>query len=199
LQPHFLFNTHNTIVALILKQENDAAIRMLTRLSDLLRISLSLSGQQVVTVREELQTLSLYLDIQRERFRDRLTVDVDAPDHVLDAEIPHLLLQPLVENALLHGLENVTENARLTISVRREGEELSCTVYDNGAGFSLGRATEDSGNGRGMGLANTRERLQQLYGLRQSLAITSTPGRGCRVALRLPLRRRESAAVAAMP
>lgn len=184
LQPHFLFNAHHTIVSLMLKQENDAAIRMLTRLSDLLRKSLSRSGQQFVTLREELDTLRLYLEIQRERFRDRLAIAIDAPPELLDAQVPHLLLQPLVENAFRHGLEDVSENGRLEIAASRDGDALVCVVRDNGAGFDAG-ANGGSGAG-GIGLANTRERLQQLYGARQSLAIRSPAGGGCEVAIRVP-------------
>jgi LytS/YehU family sensor histidine kinase len=191
LQPHFLFNAHHAIVALMLKRDNDAAIRMLTRLSDLLRISLARSGQQFVTLREELETLRLYLDIQHERFRDRLTIAVSAPPELEAAEVPHLLLQPLVENALHHGLEDVTENARLEVAVSRKGDALVCTVRDNGVGFGADEKVSGSrgiGNGNGIGLGNTRERLQQLYGADQSLVIASTPGVGCTVTIRIPYR-----------
>jgi len=188
LQPHFLFNTHNTIVALMLKNENEAAIRMVTRLSDLLRLSLSRSGQQVVTVREELEALRLYLEIQRERFRDRLAVDVAVTEDAQDAEIPHLLLQPIVENALLHGLEGVTENARLKIQISAREGRLVCEVRDNGGGFTPEAATDPDSVASGIGLSNTRERLQQLYGAEQSLVIASAPGGGCAVTIRVPLR-----------
>jgi two-component system, LytTR family, sensor kinase len=189
LQPHFLFNTHNSIMALMLKQDNAAAIRMLTRLSDLLRISLSHSRRQVVGLREELATLRLYLDIQHERFRDRLTIELDVPDELHDAGVPHLLLQPLVENSLAHGLADVTENGRLEVRARRDANMLELTVRDNGAGFdgasSAGRGKPTGG---GVGLSNTQERLQQLYGDAQSLEIRSTPGQGCTVTIRLPYR-----------
>ncbi len=198
LHPHFLFNAHNTIVSLIAKKENEVAIQMLTRLSDLLRISLTRSAQQCVTVREELETLGLYLDIQRERFRDRLTIDVIASAEVDDAEIPHLLLQPLVENAFRHGLENVSEDARLEVSVTREGNELMCRVRDNGPGLDDGHPTAAgartpgpagaASTGNGIGLANTQERLRQLYGPAQSLALAAAPGGGCTVTLRFPFR-----------
>jgi uncharacterized protein YjbI with pentapeptide repeats/two-component sensor histidine kinase len=191
LQPHFLFNAHHAIVALMLKRDNDAAIRMLTRLSDLLRISLARSGQQYVTLREELETLRLYLDIQHERFRDRLTINLDAPPELEAAEFPHLLLQPLVENALHHGLEDVTENARLEVAVSRDADVLICTVRDNGVGFGAdGEASGSAGNGngKGIGLVNPRDRLQQLYGAEQSLMIASTPGGGCAVTVRIPYR-----------
>lgn len=190
LQPHFLFNTHNTIVALMLKNENEAAIRMLTRLSDLLRLSLSRSGQQLVTVREELEALRMYLDIQRERFRDRLVIEIRAPDEVQEAEIPHLLLQPIVENALLHGLEDVPENAYLGVSVVADNDWLVCEVCDNGAGFPPGEGHAGFASDWGIGLSNTRERLQQLYASHQSLAISAAPGGGGVVTLRLPLRLR---------
>lgn len=186
LQPHFLFNTHNTIVALMLKHDNDAAIRMLTRLSDLLRISLARSGEQLVTVREELESLRLYLDIQRERFGDRLTLSIEAPEDVHHAKIPHLLLQPLVENAFQHGLEHATENGRLSVCLRRENDSLVCTVTDNGAGIRELQSIGVAGKNSGIGLANTRERLQQLFGPRQSLEISSAEGSGCSVIIRMP-------------
>src|SRR5687768_6306669 len=125
LQPHFLFNAHNAIVGLMLKPDNEGAIRMLTKLSDLLRISLSRANQQLVSLHDEMETLGLYLDIQRERFRDRLTILLEIPADLEDAELPHLILQPLVENALQHGLENVTEDGQLEIRAWREGATLA--------------------------------------------------------------------------
>jgi sensor histidine kinase YesM len=187
LQPHFLFNTHNTIVSLMLKEETQAAIRMLTRLSDLLRITLSRSGQQLVPLREELETLRLYLEIQRERFRDRLSIAINVPADLEEAEVPHLLLQPLVENALQHGLEDVTENGRLDVIVLRDGTSLVLTVRDNGVGFHDRKGTGGKNReGKGIGLKNTRERLQQFYGSRQQLSIQRPPEGGCAVTVRIP-------------
>lgn len=188
LQPHFLFNTHNTIVSLMLKNENKAAIRMLSRLSDLLRISLSRSGRKVVTVREEMETLDMYLEIQRERFRDRLTIHISVPPEVAEAEIPHLILQPLVENALIHGLEDVSENAVLTIDLAREGSALICRVGDNGVGFTVPTDHDGSVKEAGIGLSITRDRLRQLYGSSQALLVTSAAGHGCVATLHLPFR-----------
>lgn len=188
LQPHFLFNTHNSIVSLMLKNDNPAAIRMLTRLSDLLRISLSHSRQQLVQLREELATLRLYLEIQHERFRDRLEIKVEVPENLHDAELPHLILQPLVENALSHGLGDVTEDGQLSVSGRREGDRLILRVSDNGAGFDIGpggRRSRPQATG-GVGLTNTQERLQQLYGDAQSLEIESRRGQGCVVTIWIP-------------
>lgn len=196
LQPHFLFNTHNTIVALMLKNDNKTAVRMLTRLSDLLRVSLSRSGQQLVTLREELETLRLYLEIQQERFRDRLSMEIVTPAELEKAEVPHLLLQPLVENALIHGLDSAAENARLELRFNREADTLVCEIQDNGAGFAAEPSAGKADDTEGIGLSNTRERLQQLYGSRQSLAIKSSPGNGCTVVLRLPFRLRTGTALA---
>lgn len=194
LQPHFLFNTHNAIVALMLKQDNAAAIRMLTRLSDLLRVSLSHSRRQLVELREELATLRLYLDVQYERFRDRLAIDLDVPEELHEAAVPHLLFQPLVENALSHGLGDVTEKGRLEVKARREGDSLVLSVHDNGAGFDCAvRRTRDASVSGGVGLTNTQERLQQLYGDAHSLTIESSPGQGCTVTIRLPFSRVEPA------
>jgi two-component system, LytTR family, sensor kinase len=189
LQPHFLFNAHNAIVGLMLKPDNEAAIRMLTKLSDLLRISLSRANQQLVSLHDEMETLGLYLDIQRERFRDRLTIRLEIPAELEDAELPHLILQPLVENALQHGLENVTEDGRLEIRAWREGATLAIAVRDNGCGFtSTSGRDRRSGDAGGIGLSNTRERLHQLYGAAQSLEIRSAPGHGTTITVRIPYR-----------
>jgi two-component system, LytTR family, sensor kinase len=165
---------------------------MLTRLSDLLRLSLTRSRQQFVELTEELATLRLYLEIQQERFHDRLKIEIDVPENLSGAQLPHLLLQPLVENALSHGLGDVTENGLLQVRGRREAETLVLTVRDNGAGFDCMSADRAAPAGSGVGLTNTQERLQQLYGGAQSLQIESAPGRGCVVTIRIPYRHQES-------
>ena len=200
LQPHFLFNAHNAIVGLMLKQDNDAAIRMLTRLSDLLRISLSRANQQLVSLHDELETLRLYLDIQRERFRDRLSITLNIPAELEEAEVPHLILQPLVENALQHGLQDVTEEGKLEIRAWRVADTLAIAVIDNGCGFEpchppLHVQTAPT---VGIGLANTRERLNQLYGRNQSFAIESALEQGTTITLRIPYRARMTMQTAAL-
>ncbi len=185
LHPHFLFNTHHAIVSLMLKNENPTAIKMLTRLSDLLRITLKKNDQQVGSLREELDALDLYLGIQRERYRERLDVQLDIEPATLAAEVPCLLLQPLVENALQHGIEPLAAGGRLRIAARRDQEKLTLTVADNGPGLA---ADFDLANGNGIGLRNTRARLARLYGAAQRFEISRAPDGGAEVRITLPYR-----------
>jgi two-component system, LytTR family, sensor kinase len=185
LHPHFLFNTHHAIVSLILKQENAAAIKMLTRLSDLLRITLAKTDRQTMPVREELEALELYLGIQRERFGERLRVEFDVDDGAREAEVPSLILQPLVENALRHGIEPGASAGLVQISLRVDGARLRVRVSDNGPGFSAEFSTERDG---GIGLKNTVSRLERLYGSDAAIRfVRGVPG-GADVQIELPLR-----------
>jgi two-component system, LytTR family, sensor kinase len=181
LHPHFLFNTHHAIVSLMLKQDNNAAIKMLTRLSDLLRVTLRKTDQQVSSLREELDTLELYLGIQRERYGERLTVQRDIDPAALSAEVPWLVLQPLVENALQHGIDPLTAGGVLHISASVNNGRLQLRVTDNGPGFPPGFAVANSG---GIGLRNTRARLERLYGDEQVFEIIPP----AEVRVTLPLR-----------
>ena len=185
LQPHFLFNTHHAIISLMLKQDTNAAIRMLTRLSDLLRLTLRKTDQQLSSVQDELAALDLYLGIQRERYGDRLIVEVEAAPAALAAEIPWLLLQPLVENALKHGVDARAAGGRVQVQIRREGTRLGVSVRDNGNGFPQEFALETSD---GIGLRNTRARLVRLYGHAQTFACRNAPGGGAIVEVTLPWR-----------
>lgn len=185
LHPHFLFNTHHSIISLMLKNENPAAVRMLTRLSDLLRITLRKTDQQVASLREELDALNLYLGIQHERYRERLAVELQIEPEVLTAEVPCLLLQPLVENALQHGIEPLAAGGRLRIAARRDGEQLALSISDNGSGLAADFELE---TGMGVGLRTTRARLFHLYGSAQSFAIARNPDGGTEVRINLPLR-----------
>lgn len=184
LHPHFLFNTHHSIISLMLKQEIPAAIKMLTRLSDLLRRTLQKSEQPVTSLREELETLELYLGIQRERYRGKLDVKIDIAEGAAAAEVPCLLLQPLVENALEHGIDAGSGSGVLAIAAKREGDSLLLAVRDDGAGFES--ASKSSVVVEGVGLGNTRRRLERLYGLRQAVEIRSAPGAGTEVTIRIP-------------
>ena len=185
LHPHFLFNTHHSIISLMLKNENPTAIKMLTRLSDLLRITLEKTDQQVGSLREELDALELYLGIQRERYRERLAVQLDIEPDALIAEVPCLLLQPLVENALQHGIELLASGGQLRIAACRDRDQLALTVSDNGPGLAAGIDLE---NGSGIGLRNTRMRLARLYGAHQSFAIARGRDGGTDVRIMLPFR-----------
>jgi two-component system, LytTR family, sensor kinase len=199
LNPHFLFNTLNAISVMALKGERHGVVRMLTLLSDLLRLSLE-QRQQVVPLRQELDFLDRYLEIEQVRFRDRLSVERDIDLDALEAEVPSLLLQPLVENAIRHGIARQPGpgTVRLEASIVR-GEVLELRVLDTGVGLSPGRhaaaravarpgAYAATAEGTGVGLANTRARLEQLYGAEQDLELTNRPGGGACVTVRLPLR-----------
>lgn len=178
LQPHFLFNTLNTIAELV-HEDADTADRMITALADLLRQSLALGGTQEITLDSELGLLETYLDIQKARFGERLNVAVSIADDTRRARVPMLLLQPIVENAIRHGRAE-----RLDLQVRRDGDQLVLEVIDHGKG-----AADDALRGRaGIGLGNTRERLAALYGTAASLDLANVPGGGARVTVRLPIR-----------
>lgn len=157
LNPHFLFNALNSIAMLTRRNENTRAVRMLAGLGDLLRYVLEDSPADEVPLREEINFMARYLEIERERFGDRLIVDIDASDAVMRAFVPNLLLQPLVENAIRHGIARKSETGHISISAARMGDRLKLQVRDDGPGI-------DDTSASGVGLANTRSRLEQLYG-----------------------------------
>ncbi|MFY2560244.1 sensor histidine kinase [Corallococcus terminator] len=161
LHPHFLFNTLNSIVVLVRERETDTAARMLVLLGDILRGLLRQGATQEVSLREEVAVLSRYLEIQQLRFQDRLRVDWEVDEALLDAWVPHLVLQPLVENAIRHGVSARTAAGVLRIRARRQGAALVLEVEDDGPGLPEGFDLE---RGPGIGLSNTRARLSQLYG-----------------------------------
>jgi two-component system LytT family sensor kinase len=184
LQPHFLFNTLNAIMALI-GSEPRAAERMVAGLSDLLRASLRSADEQEVPLARELEHLKLYIDIQRTRFGDRLDVQLDVEPVTRGAMVPSLLLQPLVENAIRHGLAPRAVGGQVCVSAARDGEELHLEVRDDGVGAEVrgGSLARE-----GVGLANTRERLRRLHGERQRFAYETGPGAGFSVRIALPFR-----------
>src|SRR5579863_9104862 len=157
LHPHFLFNTLNSIAALIHK-DPDAADRMTARLSDLLRLTLENAGVQEVPLVKELEFLELYLEIERTRFADRLVVRTEITADTLDASIPYLILQPLVENAIRHGVASRSSPGCVIVSAVRESDMLVLQVKDDGPGISAGVSRN------GLGLSSTRARLEKLYG-----------------------------------
>ncbi len=157
LQPHFLFNTLQSISTLI-HRDQVAADRMLTDLSDLLRLSLRSSGSQEVPLREELAFLDRYLDIMRVRFGDRLVIAVEAEPDVREALVPSLVLQPIVENAITHGMADRPDIGHVAVRARRDGGSLELEVSDDGPGPGSRAPTN------GIGLTNTRERIARLYG-----------------------------------
>jgi LytS/YehU family sensor histidine kinase len=185
LQPHFLFNALHTIGSLVRTGDRDSAVRVVAGLGELLRRMLDGASQQEVPLKHELEFLGAYLAIEQVRFGDRLDVTVDAASDVLDAAVPHLILQPLVENALRHGIAPHAAAGRLEIGARRAGEWLELRVRDNGPGLSNGDGREASS---GIGLANARARLERLYGDAGELTIADAAGGGLEAVVRLPFR-----------
>lgn len=193
LNPHFLFNTLNTVSVLALKGERQRVARMLSRLSDLLRLSLE-NDRQTLSLREELDFLDRYLEIEQVRFRDRLTVDVDVDEAAYDAEVPSLILQPLVENAVKYGFSQTTGPGHISIACRIRANMLELEVSDTGPGFgereSVGAWERES---TGVGLANTRARLEQLYGTNFTLETSNRSEGGAVVKIRVPFIRKSDA------
>jgi two-component system, LytTR family, sensor kinase len=179
LHPHFLFNTLQGISTLMHRDVN-AADAMLSRLGDLLRRTLQRSDRHETSLSEELEVLNEYVQISKERFKDRLVFETDIPPDVHRALVPFFILQPLVENALQHGIERRAGIGRVRIRAMRQGERLHLDVTDDGPGLDL-EATRE-----GIGLANTRERLKALYGSRQSLTLQNPSCGGMRVELVIP-------------
>jgi len=187
LQPHFLFNTLQGISTLITR-DPVAADKMLTSLSDLLREVLRRGERREVDLEEELRVLEPYLDISRWRFGDRLTVRTTANDDVRRALVPFFILQPLVENAVHHGVSSRAGPAAIHIEATRSGDRLWLAVTDDGAGAEL------ADSGRGIGLTNTKARLEELYGDRQTLELDRPPSGGFRVRVGIPYRERTNGA-----
>lgn len=184
LHPHFLFNTLQGISTL-LHRDPDAADRMLARLSDLLRRTLRRAESQEVPLGDELETLDNYVAIQQVRFQDRLTVEKVIGPGAEEVFVPHFVLQPLVENAIEHGIARRAGAGRITIAALRNDDHLELSVTDDGSGL-------DHSNDfpvEGIGLGNTRRRLAALYGERAALTLSPAPGGGLRVDLVVPLRR----------
>ena len=181
IQPHFLFNTLNTIAALIAENPR-AAEETVTRLAEAFRYTLEASDRERVPLGRELQFVRDLLAIARVRFGERLRVEEDIEPGLEDVPVPGLLLQPLVENAVRHGLEGRPDGITVRLEVRRAGDRLLLTVADTGTGFDDGRRA----TGNGFGLHSVRERLRAL-GPPHALDIRSTPGEGTRVTLTLPI------------
>lgn len=179
IQPHFLFNTLNAISALALADPMQAR-KMISRLSDLLRLTLEEHHLQMLPLSRELEFVRHYLEIQRARFRDRLDIQLEVADEVLPAEVPCMILQPLVENALQHGLLPKVSRGSLRILAHREGGHLRLAVEDDGLGLPAGGVVE------GVGLGNTRARLDKLFGGAASLRMQPLDDGGTRVELRVP-------------
>ena len=184
LQPHFLFNTLNSIAVLMRKNSNEEAVDMLTGLADLLRVLFKNIEVQEVSLKEELEFLERYLEIEKVRFKDRLRVNMKIEPDTLEALVPNLILQPIVENAIRHGIEQRSASGLLEISAQRQNGTLSLEVRDDGPGLS----PEDKPGEGQIGLANTRTRLRQLYGEAQSFELRNEVGGGAVATMAIPFR-----------
>jgi two-component system, LytTR family, sensor kinase len=182
LHPHFLFNTLHSISELM-HQDVNAADRVISRLSELLRLTLEKTGVQEVTLKAEIDFLEGYLEIERTRFRDRLTVTMDLSPETLDAMVPNMILQPLVENSIRHGIARRAGPGTILIRSLRNGDNLEILLRDDGPGRS---SSKPAAVNFGVGLANTRSRLQQLYGATQSLQIHEPEMGGFEVQITIP-------------
>lgn len=189
INPHFLFNTLNTVSGLV-ERNPTGARTMLARLSGLLRHTLSDDGQQLVPLADEVSMLDDYLDIMRIRFEDRLQVEMDVDDAVTAARVPDLIMQPLVENAIKHGIRPRETPGRIRIEAEREDNRLVLRVEDDGPG--VGGDGLPAGSD-GIGLSNVRERLRQLYGEDHEVTLRSVPEGGLVVELSIPYRTEENA------
>lgn len=183
VQPHFLFNTLHAINVLIV-EDPAAAARMVTLLGDLLRQTLSRATVERVPLRSELELLTLYLEIQQVRFRDRLQVVFDVPEATLSALVPDLVLQPLAENAIKHGVGMQTNGGTVRVMARRDGNTLVMEVADTGVG-----PTGDEPPPERIGLSTVRARLERLYGANQALTLLPAPGGGCMARITLPFQK----------
>ena len=177
LNPHFLFNTLNAISALV-ERDPKGARRMIARLSDLLRYTLDESTDQEVPLHKELDVLEEYIELMQIRFQGKLDVAMHVEEGARDALVPNLILQPIVENALKHGIGQLTGGGRLTLDARRTGDDLVVSVTDNGPG--------PGGGDEGVGLRNTKERLRELYGRANAVTLRAAPNGGTVAEVALP-------------
>jgi two-component sensor histidine kinase len=182
IQPHFLFNTLHTVSELV-HEDPDAAERMIVRLADLLRLTVDNAQRHEVTLAQEVEFLEAYLEIQRTRFHDRLQVEVSVGPGTAGARVPNLVLQPLVENAIRHGATSNGGLGRITVRTERRGARLRMEVHDNGSGP---HRDPRPGARQGVGVRNTRERLEQMYGPGGRLELTHCPVGGTVAAVEIP-------------
>ncbi len=186
LQPHFLFNTLHSVSALM-HRDVHAAEEMLTRLSDLLRLSLDRRDTHEVELNEELEFTRLYLSIQGIRFGERLGVQYDIAPEAVAVLVPAMILQPLVENAVRHGVEQRNSPGRLRIAAQRSGERLELVVEDDGPGIQAETGPQE-GSREGIGLANIRARLEKLYASNHAFVVANVPDGGHQVKIEIPWR-----------
>jgi len=195
LDPHFLFNTLNAVSALV-ERDPRGVRRMLSQLSELLRYNFDGPDEAEITLGSELELLDRYVDIMQIRFMGRLDVEARVNEDLKDAMVPALILQPLVENSIRHGVEQVSGSGEIIIEAELHGDALVIRVRDNGPGPANLALAQDSGSGTrgGVGLRNVRDRLVQLYGSQQSLTLRrGDDGTGAVAEVRLPYRRSSGA------
>jgi two-component system LytT family sensor kinase len=182
LHPHFLFNTLNSVAALVRKNDNRIAVKMLVQLGDFLRLALENKGVQEITLEQEVDFLQRYLNIEKIRFQERLTVDYSIDPSLKEVYVPNMILQPVVENAIHHGIGPNAEKGRIEVSARREGDDVILTVQDNGKGLQ----PKQPGKREGVGVANTRGRLESIYGDRADFRLENAEEGGLIARIRLP-------------
>jgi two-component system, LytTR family, sensor kinase len=183
LQPHFLFNSLNAVMALVRDRETDRAIRALSLLSDVLRATINAGDVHETTLASEIDFVTRYLSIEQVRFGDRLRVVVDVPEGLMAARVPVFILQPFVENALKHGVLRGREGNEIVIAARTEGSSMLLTVRDDGRGLPA-----SSLSGPGVGITNARRRLERMYGAAAGLTVRNAPGAsGVEVSITIPL------------
>ncbi|KKL00161.1 sensor histidine kinase [Rheinheimera mesophila] len=185
LNPHFLFNTLNAISTLVLLKESDTANKMLVRLSDFLRYSLYKDPIKKVPLQQELYAANLYLEIEKVRFSERLTIIYDIDEAADQALVPSLILQPLVENAIKYAVASQTSGGKIMITAQKFGHDLLMEVADDGPGMVISDGLPKGESG-GVGLVNTKERLAALYDRNFSLVLTHNHPRGLKVNIRIP-------------
>jgi two-component system, LytTR family, sensor kinase len=187
IHPHFLFNALNTVSMLVRNGEGERAVQMVAGIGELLRSSLADSPEQEVPLASELGFARRYLSVEEFRFPERLRVEVDVADELLSASVPNLILQPLIENAIRHGVARSSSAGLVRIAARRSNGWLELSVEDDGPGLPAGWRADAGG---GIGLGNVRARMEQLYGTRQEFLIENVGPKGAAARLRIPLHRK---------
>src|SRR4030095_2969921 len=191
LHPHFLFNTLHSISSLVL-EDPPKANSMIARLGDFLRLTVENSEQQLVTLKEETEFVRCYLDIEQVRFGDRLTVAFDLEPQTLSAQVPHLILQPVVENAIQHAIAPRTARGHINIEARRLNSLLRVAISDNGPGISSNASLPEK---KGVGLTNVRTRLQQIYGSEFRFELVNAGDGGLTVVMEIPFQREANSGI----
>jgi two-component system, LytTR family, sensor kinase len=186
IHPHFLFNTLNAISTLIVEGDGQTATRVISRLADFLRSTLRSDYPRDVSLEEELFFAQQYLEIEKTRLGDHFNYRIEATQTALSVPVPYLLLQPLIENAVVHGINPIERDGEIVISADRNGSRLSIQVTDNGPGIT--GVPNASSSGHGVGLSNADSRLQQIFGSDYRLELRSAPGGGCNVLIDIPIR-----------